>query len=90
MEPLGGTPLFSETTHVFIEKFLTMKFGTQLSNLRFPEWKFYYVDYDELKQLLKTGDNEFAETHESVFLERLESELQKVFLTYTGPFFLPN
>jgi SPX domain protein involved in polyphosphate accumulation len=52
-----------------------MKFGTQLSNALHPEWKFYYVDYDELKQLLK---GEFKEEQETVFLQKLESELEKV------------
>ncbi|KAI8901428.1 VTC domain-containing protein [Globomyces pollinis-pini] len=55
-----------------------MKFGTQLSNALHPEWKFYYVDYDELKRLLKARGEKFSEINETSFVESLESELDKV------------
>lgn len=55
-----------------------MKFGTQLSNALHPEWKFYYTDYDNLKRLLKVKGGEFNESHEAVFIEAIESELDKV------------
>jgi SPX domain protein involved in polyphosphate accumulation len=54
-----------------------MKFGTQLSNALHPEWKFHYVDYDDLKRLLKNRDSEFNEQKEALFVTRLESELEK-------------
>ncbi|KAH6587460.1 hypothetical protein BASA50_011347 [Batrachochytrium salamandrivorans] len=57
-----------------------MKFGTQLINALHPEWRFYYLDYDELKNLLKAGttNGEFSEKHEAIFVEALERELEKV------------
>ncbi|KAJ3313588.1 vacuolar transporter chaperone [Boothiomyces sp. JEL0838] len=55
-----------------------MKFGTQLSNALHPEWKFYYVDYDELKRQLKAKGEKFTEQNETSFVQMLESELEKV------------
>ncbi|KAL2915485.1 hypothetical protein HK105_204886 [Polyrhizophydium stewartii] len=57
-----------------------MKFGTQLRTSLNKEWEFYYVDYDELKQLLKAGtaNGQFSEKHEAAFVEALERELEKV------------
>jgi hypothetical protein len=33
-----------------------MKFGSQLNSNIHQEWKFQYVDYDELKRLLKSAE----------------------------------
>lgn len=42
-----------------------MKFGTTLSNALHPDWKFYYLDYSQLKLLLKVDG--FAEDNELRF-----------------------
>ncbi|KAI8819939.1 VTC domain-containing protein [Fimicolochytrium jonesii] len=58
-----------------------MKFGLQLSNALYSEWRFYYVDYDELKRQLKqglTGNGGFNDQREAAFVETLERELEKV------------
>jgi len=63
-----------------------MKFGDYLEGNLIPEWKFYYVDYNGLKMMLKgRGDstsndtsNEFHERDEARFVEALENEMQKV------------
>lgn len=56
-----------------------MKFGTQLHNSMAPEWKFYYLDYDELKRQLKLSiSSGFTENSEKSFVEFLENELEKV------------
>ncbi|KAJ3093222.1 vacuolar transporter chaperone [Quaeritorhiza haematococci] len=58
-----------------------MKFGTKLSNALFPEWKYYYVDYDGLKKLLKAGtgpEGKFNDDDETNFLQKVEAELEKV------------
>lgn len=54
-----------------------MKFGQRLKENAFPEWKYYYLDYDECKRALKSGN--FDEQQEQDFVQRLESELEKVF-----------
>ena len=58
-----------------------MKFGEQLKERLYPEWRFHYIDYDGLKVLLKerSGSNSFAEMDEALFVEALEKEIQKVF-----------
>lgn len=56
-----------------------MKFGSTLSNALNPDWKFYYLDYDRLKQILKVPAGEqFNESHEEQFIALLESELEKI------------
>ncbi|TPX66731.1 hypothetical protein SpCBS45565_g04244 [Spizellomyces sp. 'palustris'] len=57
-----------------------MKFGLQLANSLYQEWRFYYIDYDELKRQLKTGlkNDGFNEQKEAAFVETLERELEKV------------
>ncbi|TPX38549.1 hypothetical protein SeMB42_g06669 [Synchytrium endobioticum] len=60
-----------------------MKFGVLLDDHLFPEWRFYYLDYNELKRQLKvrTAANpqgKFAEQDEAAFVEILERELEKV------------
>ena len=57
-----------------------MKFGTQLIQNLHSDWKFQYVDYDELKTLLKPAEEGlgFNVKHETAFVGRLESELEKV------------
>lgn len=64
----------------------TMKFGDYLESNLIPEWKFYYVDYNGLKLMLKgrvdttsnDTSNEFHERDEAHFVEALENEMQKV------------
>ncbi|KAJ3182312.1 vacuolar transporter chaperone [Geranomyces variabilis] len=58
-----------------------MKFGLQLATSLYQEWRFYYIDYDELKRQLKQGlknDGGFTEQKEAAFVETLERELEKV------------
>ncbi|KAJ3050837.1 vacuolar transporter chaperone [Rhizophlyctis rosea] len=58
-----------------------MKFGQHLADSLFPEWQFYYLDYDGLKRQLKSGmtaDGGFTEQKEAAFVETLERELEKV------------
>jgi SPX domain protein involved in polyphosphate accumulation len=57
-----------------------MKFGSQLALSAHSEWKFQYVDYDELKKLLKTAEEKlgFSDRNETLFVTKLENELEKV------------
>ncbi|KAJ1915092.1 Phosphate metabolism transcription protein, partial [Tieghemiomyces parasiticus] len=57
-----------------------MKFGQQLKENLYPEWRFYYLDYDSLKKYIKERvEHGFTEKDESTFIEMLEKELQKVY-----------
>jgi SPX domain protein involved in polyphosphate accumulation len=59
--------------------FIAMKFGQSLSNALNPDWKFYYLDYDRLKLLLKVQKGEsFNESNEENFIQLLETELEKI------------
>ena len=56
-----------------------MKFGKQLANKVYPDWRFYYLEYDKLKELIKERtDENFSEEDEALFVERLEKEVAKV------------
>jgi SPX domain protein involved in polyphosphate accumulation len=57
-----------------------MKFGKYLQENVYPDWRFYYIDYDGLKKLLKDRETgaSFLERDEAVFVENLEKEMQKV------------
>ncbi|KAJ9071295.1 hypothetical protein DSO57_1038318 [Entomophthora muscae] len=56
-----------------------MKFGTQLNGSLYSEWRFYYVDYDGLKRLIKPKQGcSFKEEDESKFVEFLQKDLEKV------------
>lgn len=57
-----------------------MKFGQYLQENIFPEWRFYYIDYDGLKRLLKEREigETFSEQDEATFVDSLEKEMQKV------------
>lgn len=57
-----------------------MKFGKYLQENVYPDWRFYYIDYDGLKRMLKErGENQtFRERDEAGFVESLEKEIQKV------------
>ncbi|ENH61044.1 hypothetical protein FOQG_08633 [Fusarium oxysporum f. sp. raphani 54005] len=65
---------------------VVMKFGEQLRSSVIQEYQWYYIDYDGLKNELKgpTGPlkagkgPEWTEDDETRFVERLESELDKV------------
>ncbi|KAJ1985490.1 hypothetical protein H4R33_004012 [Dimargaris cristalligena] len=57
-----------------------MKFGQQLKENMFQDWRFYYLDYDQLKKFIKGRINDgFTERDERTFVEMLERELQKVY-----------
>ncbi|KXN71569.1 hypothetical protein CONCODRAFT_84614 [Conidiobolus coronatus NRRL 28638] len=55
-----------------------MKFGSTLKESLYSEWKYYYIDYDGLKNLIKGPSEEFTEKNEVNFVEFLEKELDKV------------
>lgn len=58
-----------------------MKFGETLKQKIKTEWKFYYIDYDGLKKLIKertSAKDFFEESDEANFVDHLESEMQKV------------
>jgi SPX domain protein involved in polyphosphate accumulation len=57
-----------------------MKFGTQLQSQRASQWRYHYVDYDGLKELLKTKshEREFTAQDEDEFVKHLNAELEKV------------
>lgn len=58
-----------------------MKFGETLKQKIKPEWKFYYIDYDGLKELIKertSAKDFFEESDEANFVNHLEMEMQKV------------
>lgn len=57
-----------------------MKFGTQLQDAIYPEWQDAYIDYDGLKKKLRKAekDNPFSEKDETIFVEMLDNNLEKV------------
>lgn len=58
-----------------------MKFGETLKQKIKPDWKFYYIDYDGLKELIKertSAKDFFEESDEANFVNHLEMEMQKV------------
>lgn len=63
-----------------------MKFGKQLANKVYSDWRFYYLEYDKLKEMLKErSDENFSEEDEALFVERLEKEVSKVSLPFPYP-----
>jgi SPX domain protein involved in polyphosphate accumulation len=71
---------------------IVMKFGEQLRSSVIKEYQWYYIAYDELKELMRkdyvtkpTKENpkpkrqEWTETDESKFISRIELELDKVY-----------
>ncbi|RUP46886.1 hypothetical protein BC936DRAFT_146410 [Jimgerdemannia flammicorona] len=59
-----------------------MKFGSRLNDQIYSEWQLYYVDYTQLKKLLKKAqDNDavYTEKDESEFVEKIDRELEKVY-----------
>ena len=62
-----------------------MTFAENYREAWYPEWKFYYVDYEKLRDMInkKTiGEKKFEEADEAHFIEELESEMQKVNTEY--------
>ncbi|KAG2233614.1 hypothetical protein INT48_001867 [Thamnidium elegans] len=61
-----------------------MKFGANLQEAISPEWKPYYLDYDQLKKKLGKAEKEknFTERDETEFVEMLDSNLEKVYAFY--------
>ncbi|KAJ2508817.1 hypothetical protein H4217_008465 [Coemansia sp. RSA 1939] len=56
-----------------------MKFGQQLRDALFPDWKFYYVDYSGLKHFMYDGvEKGYTADDESEFVKLLDGELDKV------------
>lgn len=54
-----------------------MKFGSQLRSSVIKEYQWHYLDYDELKQMIKKG-KQWTEDDEAEFIKRLDEELEKV------------
>lgn len=54
-----------------------MKFGAQLKSSVIKSYEWHYLDYDELKQMIKKG-KEWTEDDEAEFIKRLDEELEKV------------
>jgi SPX domain protein involved in polyphosphate accumulation len=61
-----------------------MKFGEHLRKQRLPQWRFFYLDYDGLKNTLKktTENSEWADKDDQLFIDRLVIELDKVHSFY--------
>lgn len=61
-----------------------MKFGEHLRKQRLPQWRFFYLDYDGLKNTLKktTENSEWADNDDQLFIDRLVIELDKVHSFY--------
>lgn len=57
-----------------------MKFGSQLKDAIYLEWRENYIDYDGLKKKLRKAekDRPFTEKDETEFVEVLDSNLEKV------------
>ena len=57
-----------------------MKFGKYLRDQALAEWRFYYIDYDGLKHLLRERPEgeAISEAEEAAFVDTLEKEIQKV------------
>lgn len=60
-----------------------MKFGKYLEENLYKDWKFHYIDYEGLKDMLRgremeQGNNIFSEREEAKFVEALEKEMEKV------------
>ncbi|KAI9317865.1 VTC domain-containing protein [Dichotomocladium elegans] len=58
-----------------------MKFGSQLKDAIYPEWREHYIDYDGLKRRLRKAEKErpFTEKDETEFVEDLDCNLEKVY-----------
>lgn len=63
-----------------------MLFGVKLQNEIYSPWKQYYIDYDQLKRLLKENvvnqldlNTIWTEKDEALFTETLDKELEKVY-----------
>lgn len=58
-----------------------MKFGKFLQENAYSEWRFYYIDYEGLKKMLKSRpEGETAtEYDEAEFVDCLEHEMRKVY-----------
>ncbi|KAI9140555.1 VTC domain-containing protein [Paraphysoderma sedebokerense] len=62
-----------------------MKFGVHLQEVQYPEWRYYYIDYDGLKRQLKemtSSGKDCGEQVEAAFVEFLERELEKVVASF--------
>ncbi|KAG6910837.1 hypothetical protein DXG01_007152 [Tephrocybe rancida] len=57
-----------------------MKFGTKIKTSLYNEWRPYYLDYTQLKRMLKdrTSDGLWTEKDEQQFKDLLEKELDKI------------
>ena len=58
-----------------------MKFGQQLLESMPPDWRFYFVDYQGLKQFIKMNTQvkgPWNNNHETQFIAMLEDEVKKV------------
>jgi SPX domain protein involved in polyphosphate accumulation len=61
-----------------------MRFGSKLQSSIYEPWKDSYLSYAKLKSLLYEGqsDEEWGERKESNFVEVLDSDLEKVVLSW--------
>jgi hypothetical protein len=57
------------------------RFGQQLKSSLVKDWMYYYIDYEGLKEALRTH-RAWDESEEQKFVEKLETELDKVY-TFT-------
>ncbi|KAF2799889.1 SPX-domain-containing protein [Melanomma pulvis-pyrius CBS 109.77] len=55
-----------------------MRFGQQLKSSLVKDWVYYYIDYEGLKEALRTH-RAWDEQEEQKFVEKLEQELDKVY-----------
>jgi SPX domain protein involved in polyphosphate accumulation len=56
------------------------RFGHQLQTSLIKDWEWHYIDYDRLKDALKSSSRDgWSDDDEQRFVKELESELDKVF-----------
>lgn len=75
---------FCDNSRSSVEQDYEMKFGSQLRDAIYPEWRSYYIDYDGLKKKLRKAekDRPFTEKDETEFVEVLDNNLEKVRLVF--------
>src|ERR1700759_2151431 len=55
------------------------RFGHQLHTSLIKDWEWHYIDYDRLKDILKSTKTGWSDDDEQRFVKELEGELDKVF-----------
>ncbi|CAI5755595.1 unnamed protein product [Candida verbasci] len=72
----------SNTTNGVQPQSEKMLFGTKLDSEIYPPWKDFYINYNQLKKLLKEGvilKNNWTDKDEQSFVSCLDENLEKVF-----------